>query len=97
MTLNLTSGVPKIVFLRIGESLRDSMINNEINVYETDDDEIRLNRTSVNSEFKRMMRGQSFENRRGCDEIMQQFMNGLESFIGQSRFSGGAEEALQTD
>ncbi len=40
------------------------------------------------------MRGQSFENERGCDEIMQQFMNGLESFIEQPRFSGDAEEAL---
>jgi hypothetical protein len=27
------------------------------------------------------MRGQSFENERGCNEIMQQFMNGLELFI----------------
>jgi hypothetical protein len=43
-----------------------------------------------------MMRSQSFLNERGCDEIMQQFMNGLESFIEQYRFSGGAEEALQT-
>jgi hypothetical protein len=44
-----------------------------------------------------MMRGQSFENERGCDEIMQQFMNGLESFIEPPHISGGAQEALQTN
>jgi hypothetical protein len=38
-----------------------------------------------------MMRDQSFENERGCDEIMQQFMYGLESFIEPP------EEAFQTD
>ena len=44
-----------------------------------------------------MMRGLSFENERGCDEIMQQFLNGLESFVEPTRFSGDAEESFQTD
>jgi hypothetical protein len=44
-----------------------------------------------------MIRSQSYENERGCDEVMQQFINGLESFIEPPRFSGEAEEALQTD
>ncbi len=44
-----------------------------------------------------MMRGQSYENERGCDEIMQQFINGLESFTEPPCFSGDAEEVLQTD
>ena len=38
-----------------------------------------------------MMRGQSFDNKRGCDEIMQQFINGLELLIEPP------EETLQTD
>jgi hypothetical protein len=38
-----------------------------------------------------MIRSQSFENEHDCDEIMQQFFNGLESFIEPP------EEALQTD
>ena len=43
------------------------------------------------------MRGQSYENERGCDEIMQQFINVPESFIEPPSFSNHAEEALQTD
>ena len=51
---------------------------------------------TVNSEFKRFKRGQSFENERGCDEIMQQFMSGLESFIEPTPLSSELEEELQT-
>jgi hypothetical protein len=40
-----------------------------------------------------MVRGQSLENERGCDEIMQQFINGLESFIEPPPCFGNAEEA----
>ncbi len=43
------------------------------------------------------MRGQSFENERGCDEIMLQFMNGAESFIEPSLLTGNVEEVLQTN
>jgi hypothetical protein len=78
MTLDMTSGVPKIVFSRVIETERDSMINGDIEIDDKNDEEVCQNRSSVNSEFQRMMRGQSFENERGCDEIMQQFMNGLE-------------------
>ncbi len=60
------------------------------NVY----DEIIESSSSINFELRRMTRGQSFENERGCDEIMQQFMNGLESFIEPPCFSGGIEEAI---
>jgi hypothetical protein len=83
--------VPKIVFLRIKESSRDSLIKSDIEVNETVEDEICLADTSVNTELKHMIRGQSFENERGCDLIMQQFMHGLESFIEPP------EEALQTN
>ena len=37
-----------------------------------------------NSELLRLKRGQSFENSRGCDEIVLQFINGIESFIDQT-------------
>ncbi len=84
------------MFSRIKESSRDSLNYSDIEVIETVEDEICLTDTDVKSEYKLMMRGQSFENERGCDEIMQQFMNGLESFIEPPRFSGDAEEALQT-
>ncbi len=67
------------------------MVNSDNDIDEKTDDAIYENRTSVNSQFQRMMRGQSFENECGCDEIMQQFINGLESFIEQP------EEACQTN
>jgi hypothetical protein len=81
MTLDMTKGVPKIVFSRIRESLRDSMINSDFEVAENVNDEIIDSSSSIDFELHRMKRGQSFENERGCDEIMQQFMYGLESFI----------------
>jgi hypothetical protein len=36
-------------------------------------------------------REKSIENERGCDEIMQQFMNGLESFFEPPRISDEIE------
>ncbi len=84
------------MFSRIGESARDTLVNNDIEIVETVENEICLADTSVNTEFKQMIRGQSFENERGCDFIMQQFMHGLESFIEPPSFSYDAEEALQT-
>jgi hypothetical protein len=63
----------------------------DFEVVENVNDEIIGSSSSINFELHRMTRGQSFENERGCDEIMKQFMNGLESFIEPP------EEAYQTD
>ena len=67
MTLDLRTGSPKVVFSFVRETVRESVIQ----VEETLEDEILEDRTSFISEFKNLMRGQSFENERGCDEIMQ--------------------------
>ena len=58
------------MFSRIRESLRESIVNSDIEIDDKNDDEILLTITSAESELKHMMRGQSFENERGCDEIM---------------------------
>ncbi len=39
-----------------------------------------------------MMRGQSFENEQGCDEIILQFLNGLDSFVEPYQISCDIEE-----
>ncbi len=66
MTLDMTSGVPKIVFSHITESFIDNSIeieaSVEVSIIESD--------SSINNEIQRMTRGQSLENERGCDEIM---------------------------
>ncbi len=41
MTLDMTSGVPKIVFSRSLESGRESMVNSDFEIDEKNDDEIR--------------------------------------------------------
>ena len=86
MTLDMTSGVPKIVFSRIRSS--DFEIEENVN------DEIIESSSSISFELQRMTRSQSYENERGCDEIMQQFMNGLESFIEPPRFGDNEKEPL---
>ncbi len=86
MTLDMTSGVPKIVFSRIRSS--------DFEVEENVNDEIIESSSSINFELQHMTRSQSYENERGCDEIMQQFMNGLESFIEPPRFADNEEEPI---
>jgi hypothetical protein len=67
MTLNLRTGVPKLVLLR----MKDSVVKSEILVVETIGDESRTSSTlSQNSELKFLMRSQSYENERGCYEIV---------------------------
>ena len=42
-----------------------------------------------------MLRGQSFENERGCNEIVQQFIIGLDSFVENFRHSCDIEESRE--
>jgi hypothetical protein len=97
MTLDITSGGLKFIFSRIRESVSDSLVSSENEIEEAIDGEILLTTTSAKSELNRMKRGQSYENERGCDEIMQQFINVPESFIEPPSFSNDAEEVLQTE
>jgi hypothetical protein len=89
MTLDLTSGVPKVVFSR----------NTQIDIefVENDDEEIIESSGSIDFEIHRWTRGQSLDNERGCDEIVLQFMNGLESSFEPFGVSGEINASLQTD
>ncbi len=53
MTLDLTSGVPKVVFSRFRNSFRDA----EIDIVETINIETLESSSSINSEFQNLMRG----------------------------------------
>ena len=76
MTLDLSTGVPKVIFSRTRENFRESINGNE----EIVEDETIESSSSINLEIMRP-RGQSLENELGCDEIMQQFINCLETFV----------------
>ena len=89
MTLDVSNGVPYVMFSRIRESFR----NSDIIIEDSVENEILSNRTSANSEYQIMLRGQSFENERGCNEIVQQFIIGLDSFVENFRLSCDIEES----
>jgi hypothetical protein len=53
LTLNLTSGVPKVVFKR----MRDSVGDTEIDIEETINEETLESSSSINFEIQRLTRG----------------------------------------
>ena len=75
------------IFVTISEKLIESARESKVCFYDQIGDEILEFRTTILSEFECLKRGQSFENKRGCDEIMQQFISGLDESISDVRLS----------
>ena len=81
MTLSRNDKGQAIVTLRRKMSVEDADEQSSLARSESLTLTLRNNSLGHETEIVIFTRGQSFENERGCDEIMQQFINGLESEV----------------